>query len=238
MDDWKQEQFNALPRHDAQDDLFAGVALLVRGMGFEHCAYAMRTSLLAGPGTLLLSNYPQAWQQRYRDQGYQQIDPVALRGAASLEPFAWVARTSHDTRLNEFWADARRHGIRCGVSLPVMATNGLHGMLTVTHHDESIAQCDVRQRWPMLPWLAQMAHHGLAWQALEQWGAETLDSLSPRELEVLRRVAEGDTNQQIAERFQVTERTINFHLHKAMAKLGASNRTAAAVRAVMLGLVA
>ena len=42
----------------------------------------------------------------------------------------------------------------------------------------------------------------------------------------------------IADRTGITERTVNFHMNNALGKLNVDNRTAAAVRAVVLGVVA
>jgi DNA-binding NarL/FixJ family response regulator len=44
------------------------------------------------------------------------------------------------------------------------------------------------------------------------------------------------TSYQIAERLNLTKRTANFHAEEATKKLGATNRTDAAVKAMMLGL--
>ncbi|TKV60478.1 response regulator transcription factor [Nakamurella flava] len=60
--------------------------------------------------------------------------------------------------------------------------------------------------------------------------------LSPRELEVLGLLIEGWSNQQIAQRLVVTPRTVATHLEHILAKLGASCRTLAAVRAERDGL--
>jgi DNA-binding NarL/FixJ family response regulator len=51
--------------------------------------------------------------------------------------------------------------------------------------------------------------------------------LSPRESEVLRLVAEGLSNREIAGRLFVTERTVRSHLSSIFGKLGADNRTQA-----------
>jgi DNA-binding NarL/FixJ family response regulator len=50
-------------------------------------------------------------------------------------------------------------------------------------------------------------------------GAETLEDLSDRELEVLGLLAEGRSNQAIAERLFITERTVEKHVKSIMAKL-------------------
>jgi DNA-binding NarL/FixJ family response regulator len=58
--------------------------------------------------------------------------------------------------------------------------------------------------------------------------------LTPRELEVLRSVAEGHTNAEIGRELWLTEQTVKFHLSKIYRKLGVSNRTEAS-RYALLG---
>jgi DNA-binding NarL/FixJ family response regulator len=60
---------------------------------------------------------------------------------------------------------------------------------------------------------------------------------SPREMEVLRQVTNGKTNQQIAVLLGVSEKTIEKYVYDVYAKIGVSSRTAAAVYAVREGLV-
>lgn len=63
------------------------------------------------------------------------------------------------------------------------------------------------------------------------------DSLTPRELEVLRLIAQGKANKEIAAALTVTERTAKFHVSAILAKLGATNRTEAVKIAARRGLV-
>jgi DNA-binding NarL/FixJ family response regulator len=60
----------------------------------------------------------------------------------------------------------------------------------------------------------------------------TDEALSPREIEVLRLIAGGNANKEIAARLSVTEETVKGHVKNILAKLGASDRT----HAVTLGL--
>jgi DNA-binding NarL/FixJ family response regulator len=62
--------------------------------------------------------------------------------------------------------------------------------------------------------------------------------LSPRETEVLRLAARGYTNQQIARELLISVSTVKKHLRSVISKLGVSDRTQAAVRAVELGVLA
>ena len=61
--------------------------------------------------------------------------------------------------------------------------------------------------------------------------------LSPREREVLQLLAQGRTNREIAQNLTVSVSTVKIHVEHILAKLGVSDRTQAAVRAVELGLL-
>ncbi|KUY88707.1 hypothetical protein WK90_30130 [Burkholderia cepacia] len=65
----------------------------------------------------------------------------------------------------------------------------------------------------------------------------TAVALSTRECEVLKWAAEGKTAYEIGMILGLTERTINFHISRSIAKLDASNKTNAVVKAVLMGLI-
>ena len=71
----------------------------------------------------------------------------------------------------------------------------------------------------------------------EAGGPAVAGRLSPREVEVLRLVAEGMTNREIAEALVISERTVINHLSNIFTKTGAENRAGAAAFAFRHGLV-
>ena len=70
-------------------------------------------------------------------------------------------------------------------------------------------------------------------------GAETgqVEALTPRELEVLRLMAEGFPNSQIGERLFLTEGTVKFHVHNLLGKIQVKNRSQAILQAKKLKLI-
>ncbi|BAD39477.1 two-component response regulator [Symbiobacterium thermophilum IAM 14863] len=63
------------------------------------------------------------------------------------------------------------------------------------------------------------------------------DLLTPRELDVLRALAHGLTNREIAERLVISETTVKTHISSILSKLQLTDRTQAALWAVREGLV-
>jgi DNA-binding CsgD family transcriptional regulator len=63
-----------------------------------------------------------------------------------------------------------------------------------------------------------------------------MERMTLREIDVLRILLAGATNKEIGRRLQISEATVENHLHRIYAKLGVRNRTEAALKAVQSGL--
>lgn len=79
--------------------------------------------------------------------------------------------------------------------------------------------------------LADAVHH-----AVERKGAADPPALTLRQLEILRLVAEGRTNREVARSAWVTEETVKFHLANIYRRLGVHNRAAATAWAIANGV--
>jgi DNA-binding NarL/FixJ family response regulator len=66
---------------------------------------------------------------------------------------------------------------------------------------------------------------------------ESPEALTERETEVLRLLAQGHSNKQIAHRLQIAEKTVKTHVSNILSKLGVQSRTQATLYAVRTGLV-
>jgi len=65
----------------------------------------------------------------------------------------------------------------------------------------------------------------------------TEDALSDREIEVLRKVANGNSNKMIGDQLSVSEATVKAHMKSIMSKLGANDRTHAVTIALKRGFI-
>lgn len=63
------------------------------------------------------------------------------------------------------------------------------------------------------------------------------DALTPREVEILRLIAAGNRNRDVADTLSISEDTVKVHVKHAMEKLGANDRTEAVVIAVRRGII-
>ena len=61
-----------------------------------------------------------------------------------------------------------------------------------------------------------------------------VEELTPRELQALRLLAEGLPNKTIAQRLDISEHTVKFHVNALLGKLAVGSRTEAVVRATRL----
>jgi DNA-binding NarL/FixJ family response regulator len=65
----------------------------------------------------------------------------------------------------------------------------------------------------------------------------TDDPLTPREIDVLRLVAGGNANKQIAAKLALTEETVKSHMRNILGKLGANDRTHAVTIGLKRGII-
>ncbi|HEY7356314.1 MAG TPA: response regulator transcription factor [Ktedonobacterales bacterium] len=152
-----------------------------------------------------------------------EIDGVeALRQMRQLRPDTRViVFTAFDT--DERILGAVRAGAR-GYLLKGAPREEIFRAIRVVHAGESLLQPIVASKL-----LRQVSQ--------EQSALPGPETLTPRELEVLRLLARGLENKEIAAELVIAERTVKFHVSSIQGKLGAGNRTEAVVIAAKQGLI-
>lgn len=238
MESWQEDLLSAFLIVQDEYQLFEVVKLTASKLGFDYCAYGMQSPLsIAEPKTIMLNNYPQAWQQRYVEQQYVKVDPTVQHCMVSLKPLVWSSQYTHTQAEKDFWEEARSYGLNVGWAQSSRDFIGTRGMLTLARSSDQLSEKEQKAQYTNMYWLTQTVHSSIAKIVNDVEFSQFNLYLTNREKEVLRWTAEGKTSAEIAQILGVSERTINFHLSNSMQKLNVNNKISAAIRAVMLGLL-
>ncbi|QNX87469.1 LuxR family transcriptional regulator AbaR [Acinetobacter seifertii] len=238
MESWQEDLLSAFLIVQDEYQLFEVVKSTALKLGFDYCAYGMQSPLsIAEPKTIMLNNYPQAWQQRYVEQQYVKVDPTVQHCMVSLKPLVWSSQYTHTQAEKDFWEEARSYGLNVGWAQSSRDFIGTRGMLTLARSSDQLSEKEQKAQYTNMYWLTQTVHSSIAKIVNDVEFSQFNLYLTNREKEVLRWTAEGKTSAEIAQILGVSERTINFHLSNSMQKLNVNNKISAAIRAVMLGLL-
>lgn len=236
MDKWFTDTVMKVAQAGDLDDAVKTVVACARGLGFDFFAYGIKFPIpIAKPHIEKFNNYPHHWRERYDAQSYLELDPTVKRGGRSCDPIVWDDELFADQA--EFWDEARDAGLRFGWSQSFFDANGSSGLLTVARTHEPVEESELVKNERCLRWLVQLTHGELMRRMGSPKAPELAVPLSTREIEALKWAAEGKTAWEVSMIMGLAESTVNFHMRNAAAKLNAPNRTAAAVRAAVMGLL-
>jgi DNA-binding NarL/FixJ family response regulator len=136
---------------------------------------------------------------------------ISIRGEFPAARVIILTSSDGDAEINR----AMRAGA-AGYALKSMPKNELVALIRSVHSGKRHVPPDVASR---------LAEH---------LGEE---SLTARELEVLRLIRDGHRNKQIADELAISETTVNFHIKNIVGKLGANDRTHAVTIALRRGML-
>lgn len=113
MRPWQDDQLQILLTAEDKHGVFGGLAAVTRDLGFDHCAYGLRSLLpLSHQRIVMINNYPASWQTQYTERNYLSVDPTVRRALSSSLLILWNDDLFAHAR--DFWEDARGHGLRYG----------------------------------------------------------------------------------------------------------------------------
>lgn len=115
-----------------------------------------------------------------------------------------------------------------GYLLKDAPTDKLYEAIRSAHKGESFIQPSVAAR--LVAEFSRLSQQAPAWSQL-------VEPLSPREMDVLRLLAGGATNREIASQLVLAEGTVKNYVTNIFNKMGVDDRTSAAMRAKELGLI-
>lgn len=180
--------------------------------------------------TTLIHSYPEPWCQEYYNKRYFRSDPVLEYCRSRSVPVMWRDITVSD-ESRAFVNTARSHGIEEGMTFPIHAA-GEWGYLTFNwHSNDNLGPAHLMEAFLYGQLFTAHAQESIRKVLLRQPTQASHCELTQREKECLLWSAESKTAWEISQILRISSRTVVFHLKNAVIKLGAINRTHAAVEA-------
>jgi len=154
---------------------------------------------------------------------------ISMPGRSGFDVMRSLAAKHSSCRVIVLTATLKDAGIAEAVRL------GAHGLVLKDSAPDVLIDCVRRvhrgEHWVDRPLLDRAMHRAASAEAREAAG------LTSRELEIVRMVAEGRRNREIATRLSISEGTVKIHLHNVYEKLGVDGRLELVLYAQERGLV-
>lgn len=234
MEKWQEDMLSVSYTAAGVSEIFDRVIAEAKQLGFDTCAYALRIPLsLSKTEATIVTTYPHAWLSRYSEAGYLHTDPTIQHGLNSQAPIVWADNVF--SSASNLWDEAQSFGLRVGWAKSCITGNGVAGMLSLARSHEALSSAELASKESRLCWLSTVTHLSFSQLIIPQLRERI--SLTRRETEVLKWTADGKTSADIADILSVSVNTVNFHIKNAVLKLEVPNKTAAVVRAAMLGML-
>lgn len=250
MDDCLEAFLSSLNGSESAHETWDTTLRFLKSMGFDLVMYGYAALDAAGAPAEVetLSNFPSAYQQRYRQQQYYRVDPVVHHCIGSLFPLRVGRDSIHLWPDRGRWLTPEQRRIvneaaECGMTVGVVVPLRSPGRypLAGMSLSNSMKSGEFGRFWSSWGQTAQLAaihaHTRLQVQLQADGGQGPSVVLSPQERECLLWVARGMSSKGAALRLGLSPKTVDFHVARAMEKLGGATRSHAVARALTLGLL-
>lgn len=185
---------------------------------------------------LLTTGFSKEWLQLYEEADFRKYDPIPDIIMQHGEPMLWRDALAL-RRLNEnekkFVQQLEAHGLMEGIGIPLFGPKGRNAYsaftfdpVELTYDDRTIAAVAA---------LSSAAHLRICNILDKQYGSKV--QLSEREAQVIRLIANGRSNKGIAADLDIGGSTADTYVRRVFAKLEASDRISASIRALELGIL-
>ncbi|WHS62577.1 autoinducer binding domain-containing protein [Pseudomonas sp. G2-4] len=219
-----------------EQDLVNGVQRVAWELDFEWFSFGICTALpFSNPIMQMRCNFSSTWQRRYSDADFLLVDPSVQRARACTTPFLWQGELLR--KMPQFWEEARAAGLRYGWACSRTNASRHQSMLTLARSSSTLDVAELNAKELKMRWLAETIAPVMERLLITPSHQAQHYRLTAREIEVLRWTADGKTQEEIAQILAISFDTVKFHVKNAVGKLGATNKTAAVVRAAVLGII-
>lgn len=232
--------FESLLHCTSPEDVYLTTTKIAQCLGFDDILHANRctkspthTHKIQMNGGLLL------WRKHYEENEYEKIDPLVAYCAQHVIPIHWNSQQFNAPFTQKLYQDAMDFGLMGGVTFPIHGSLVKASFLSlIFSRSQGLRDGEIGGLFASGHLLACYMHESLQRLTSSQTTQKPkIKPLTAREVQCLSWAAAGKTSWEIGTILRISERTVIFHLSNSVAKIGATNRQHAIVRAITLGLI-
>lgn len=241
MRHWNETRLTALSTFNhLSEPLFCNLPAIIRDLGFDFWCYIVLDPFQSGKVLLLNTNWPALQVEAYLKHRLYIHDPRLAHGLSSLQALHW--KPSLFAQSPSLWQSMCDGGGTQGMTQACHHSSGLVAMLCLCRAQPRLEDPEFEAKVDSVLALAyrltvasveRIAND----EALQAPCCEVTKPLTRREVDILQKTAVGHTAAHIAVDMFLSERTVQFHISRAITKLDVPNKTAAVAQAILLGLV-
>ena len=237
MEIWKESQLKQLSHTQEIKTAYRIALNFARNLGYKFCGFSITSnSVGVDTSTLNLNNFPHEWNTQYEKNNATQIDPIVAHCNHSTLPVLWSEELF--SRTPWLWQLLQQHGLQHGWSQAIFdEETGQRSILSLARSHCPISAYELYEHLGFSVFITRHLHALAIARQPRKPARPQAPPLSRRELEVLKLSADGKTAYEIARILSLSERTINFHVHRAIEKLGVNNKIAAVIAAARSGAI-
>ena len=240
MRQWSDKRLKALIAFKLdQQPIFRNLSVITRDLGFEYWCYTVIDPHHMDAVLILHTNLPDDWIGEYAAGDFFAQDPRRHHGLASLRPLHW--QPALFACAPQLWHAMCEINVTQGMSQACHHGSGLVAILCLCRSATlKLGRNEFNDKVDKVLSLANQ----LTVASVERIGndrslqlqSEVTAPLTRRQVAILQKTAEGLTAADIAEVMSLSERTVQFHISRVIARLDVPNKTAAVVQAIKRGL--
>jgi LuxR family transcriptional regulator len=232
MEKWKELQLKQISSATELENAYQISLRFAKNIGFKYFAFS--TNCLKKTDSfhsVRLNNYPTAWNTEYEKKRFGDRNPVVAHCNQSTLPILWSEELF--CKVPWIWENLEMHGMQHGWSQATHDDDrGFCSIVSLARSHCPVSAWDLYEYLGFFVFIGRHLHNLVAQMAPED---TPMTPLSPREIDVLKLAATGKTAYESARILNVSARTVNFHVQKAILKFGVNNKVSAVIAAAKAG---
>lgn len=241
MRHWNSTRLTALSTFNhLNEPFFCNLPSIIRDLGFDYWCYIVLDPFQTSKVLLLNTNSPALQVDSYLKHRLYIHDPRLAHGLSSLQALHW--KPSLFAQCQPLWESMGDGAGTQGMTQACHHSSGLVAMLCLCRAQPQLEDPEFEAKVDSVLALAYRLTVATVERiandkALQAPCSVMTKPLTSREVDILQKTAVGHTAAHIAVDMFLSERTVQFHISRAITKLDVPNKTAAVAQAILLGLV-